>query len=899
MNDSYDELAHRIINEYPQPIAFAVFKLEERRDEHAGFEAALRAFEETTRYLALVGVAHYLHHLDLGTIERDSRFEASAGSLVLNVFGKWLQLLRELENAMPFAERPWLDAGIKTKLELPTWLALHSEWTGGGTQKISTNDLLGTVVAIRNNKEHPKRPMDERKLTPLLRRALLTWLDDLSYLTEVPPQHVDSVQATGRTSLRVTMRPLVGTAAALQKRRSCSKDIQLWPGVWLWNGEGDPISFFPLAVAADEGKMLRTLVQVEKGVPVYRAADPNFTPAGDESPLDGFREQAPFLLEFREPEQAPEPTTPTATEADELRKRALARYEARYRQYCIDDGQLSAMERQALQDIVDFAGLTEEEVERIHTRVDADPEHIAMVADARDREAAAAAPPEVPPTEQQPEPDAPTLPEGFTPAQDGVEAGTKPTAWACDGETWQVESWREILLVTAAHLAERSSERWQAAAEDELFHGKKWDQLALNTDRMNKPVEIAGVFMETDRHANNVLKYSLRMAEYLGVDPTSCGYKLAEQEEGRATENELTKAARALTDSALASAGTVTKGAGALFSSITRMVASEPSDELEWPENGRLFLKQIKQLAVGRLAFEPLHVSDDEKLEEVDNNAGSLWFMPNDRHSISVWFTSKWGNSIRVVLGFYSEHKSKDPEYRACRATIDEELDGEALLGDWSLSYPKWKKLAFEGNRKIKMDQLGSEEFLAETVEALVELSRLVASHIEDVQLRGDSGGSGAGTAPEGPTVWHLNVGGRSLADGLQHGYWQAGGGKRYRTAVERLEPGDEVYLYCSGVGYLAAGVVTGAQAVRLETLLEGRQQQVDEVTAKYISRSTEEPDDTAEWTKEVTWRSVRPHDNGVRVQDHVSGWSVPVMTACRILNTEVIAFLALEFEGD
>lgn len=62
VSDEIEAIVDRVVDTYPQHIALAVKELEDHLDERAGFSFALRAFEESTRYLSLMGLALYLHN---------------------------------------------------------------------------------------------------------------------------------------------------------------------------------------------------------------------------------------------------------------------------------------------------------------------------------------------------------------------------------------------------------------------------------------------------------------------------------------------------------------------------------------------------------------------------------------------------------------------------------------------------------------------------------------------------------------------------------------------------------------------------------------------------------------------------------------------------------------------
>jgi hypothetical protein len=61
-----------------------------------------------------------------------------------------------------------------------------------------------------------------------------------------------------------------------------------------------------------------------------------------------------------------------------------------------------------------------------------------------------------------------------------------------------------------------------------------------------------------------------------------------------------------------------------------------------------------------------------------------------------------------------------------------------------------------------------------------------------------------------GPSIWHLNTGGRSWKDQMTFHYWIAGGGKKWSDIIRKLKIGDEVFAYLSGKGYVGHGFVKG-----------------------------------------------------------------------------------------
>ncbi len=315
MTEKMDELARRIVRTYPQPIAFAVGRLEDEREHGEGFHLALTAFEESARYLALVGIAHYLHRKRAEIIEPHSELEIEAGRLVAKPsFGGWHKLLRRVETGLHDSRPLVFDPGLSQKLDLPAGRALLNAWWKKNRRKINLDDLLRAVVEIRNAKAHPTSNLPQRKLTPLLRGALLEWLEAFRFLAEYRPLYLKSNKRVSPTTRQLHLRYLVGTGRQLIERVPCALDVDPWEGgVWLWNGEGELVEFSPLAHAADDGEVLCTFVQVSKGKIDFCAAGPRDVSDDGTRLLDRIREVAPFLLEARGAQPPPGPSEAEAS----------------------------------------------------------------------------------------------------------------------------------------------------------------------------------------------------------------------------------------------------------------------------------------------------------------------------------------------------------------------------------------------------------------------------------------------------------------------------------------------------------------------------------------------------------------------------------------------------------
>ncbi len=161
----------------------------------------------------------------------------------------------------------------------------------------------------------------------------------------------------------------------------------------------------------------------------------------------------------------------------------------------------------------------------------------------------------------------------------------------------------------------------------------------------------------------------------------------------------------------------------------------------DWPEAGRMFLARLRPVLLESLHFEPSAWADDEDLEEVALNDDGLYFDTSTGHKISIWFTDRVGNRagqyVKIGVGFYSRNPSRDRPYRNARANILHELGEEPMYGDWSLEECDYDEaMGLGGFRNIELSELASNDLAQDVTNAVIELSRLVAKHLEGVDTR-------------------------------------------------------------------------------------------------------------------------------------------------------------------
>lgn len=164
---------------------------------------------------------------------------------------------------------------------------------------------------------------------------------------------------------------------------------------------------------------------------------------------------------------------------------------------------------------------------------------------------------------------------------------------------------------------------------------------------------------------------------------------------------------------------------------------ARPQSDVAWPDNGRAWLRRLRDQIQDKLAFEIHDQIADEDIDDIDNESGSLWFGATPKHSVEVWFAAKRLDKVTVLIGFYSENESRDPMYREARRRIERE--GDLTVGPgWTLGRAEWKALALEGHRRIHMREFDGDQLLEQASEAMIRTSQLVAPHLEGAHRAGD-----------------------------------------------------------------------------------------------------------------------------------------------------------------
>lgn len=151
-------------------------------------------------------------------------------------------------------------------------------------------------------------------------------------------------------------------------------------------------------------------------------------------------------------------------------------------------------------------------------------------------------------------------------------------------------------------------------------------------------------------------------------------------------------------------------------------------------------------------------------------------------------------------------------------------------------------------------------------------------------------------TPGEWSGAWFVNVGEgphRTWEDNLRFGFVGAGQGSKYSSALKRLTPGDRIYAYMRGLGYVGLGEVTQPAMMIRDFRVAATGQPLLEAGLA-AERPDENSDDEllSEWVVGVNWIKTVPK-SGART---FTGVFANQNVVCKLRNEQTLAFVRREF---
>ena len=139
-----------------------------------------------------------------------------------------------------------------------------------------------------------------------------------------------------------------------------------------------------------------------------------------------------------------------------------------------------------------------------------------------------------------------------------------------------------------------------------------------------------------------------------------------------------------------------------------------PPKEMEWPEIGLVFLRNLKKALAPDLPFEPKEVSDEEGEEEDE----SVWWYVTENHYYAAWLLNKRTPNVTLGWGFASDYDKRDPLFR----TIAEEIQARSVVPDADddqqepgYYFLKEGELSVEAEKRVRIEDLADASLLEET----------------------------------------------------------------------------------------------------------------------------------------------------------------------------------------
>jgi hypothetical protein len=132
---------------------------------------------------------------------------------------------------------------------------------------------------------------------------------------------------------------------------------------------------------------------------------------------------------------------------------------------------------------------------------------------------------------------------------------------------------------------------------------------------------------------------------------------------------------------------------------------------------------------------------------------------------------------------------------------------------------------------------------------------------------------------------WDLNI---------QFSYVSAGGGTRWISAIRKLKPGDKIFAYIKGFGYVGYGIVEEEAVPVSEYEIKGKHI-VDDLPDEHPWKSQTPTLESGEWLSKVEWIKTFPKDMAKWLPNGFANQNV----VCKLRDRRTFDFLLKEFDID
>lgn len=141
---------------------------------------------------------------------------------------------------------------------------------------------------------------------------------------------------------------------------------------------------------------------------------------------------------------------------------------------------------------------------------------------------------------------------------------------------------------------------------------------------------------------------------------------------------------------------------------------------------------------------------------------------------------------------------------------------------------------------------------------------------------------------------WYVNGGQdhrRAWSDMVKYGFISAGGGKVFSRPLEKLEPGDQIFVYQKGEGYVGYGIVAGTRVRAKKFVTKKGPLYKQPLEQDGMKRHDRDPD-RAEYAVAVDWKKTFPMKDAKWFKGGFANENV----VCKLRDQKTIDFLLKAF---
>jgi len=133
----------------------------------------------------------------------------------------------------------------------------------------------------------------------------------------------------------------------------------------------------------------------------------------------------------------------------------------------------------------------------------------------------------------------------------------------------------------------------------------------------------------------------------------------------------------------------------------------------------------------------------------------------------------------------------------------------------------------------------------------------------------------------------------RNWDDCRKYGFLSAGQGEKYGNAMKKLKPGDQVFAYMKGLGYVGFGTVTQPAVMARDFVPDGSDHKILDLPLKQPGMNDNKDDPTlSEWVGGIRWSETFDREHVKRFQGIFANQDI----VCLMRDTATADFLRKEF---